>query len=441
MPGRVSPPRYQLVCSGCARRTADDGLMLRCPVCGDGALLRTEYEEGRFRPAATGEGIFRYGRWLPAGREVPGSSLPSVFRSQRLGRAMGLSDLWVAFSGYWPERGCRMDTGTFKELEAYSVLGRLPPRSGTLVAASAGNTAAAFLAACRHSRLPCLLVVPQAALPVLSAVAAAGSSARVIALEKAGYNEAITYARRIADAGSVFSEEGGVRNVARRDGLAVVALTAYESMGGRLPDYYVQAVGSASGALAAHEAAARITRADSTAALPRLLLCQSAEFAPLHDLWSGKAAASPLPPARVYAPELVNTTPPYALAGGVRDALRRSRGGILVSGRRASVQAAALFEEMEDIDIERPAAVALACLWEAAARGQIPRDARVLLNVTGGGRRRFLATRQLPASPSPHLYVVNAGSDPLTVAAEVMDAGDGRSPTYPSGRTVVKHAG
>jgi cysteate synthase len=44
--------------------------------------------------------------------------------------------------------------------------------------------------------------------------------------------------------------------------------------------------------------------------------------------------------------------------------------------------------------------VAVACLRDAVADGTVPRDAKVLLNITGGGRRRLAADVDLrPAEP------------------------------------------
>lgn len=394
---------HRLACTGCGLRIVDEGTTLRCPECADASLLRTDYGSQPFRPRPTAPGIFRYGFWLPARREVPGSSVPHVYRSERLGKAVGLSDLWVAFSGYWPERDCRMQSGTFKELEAYSVLARLPQNAGTMVLASAGNTAAAFLSAFRDFPVPSVLVVPVSALPTVSSIPTS-ACARVVALAGATYNQAISYSKTIAATGPDFFEEGGVRNVGRRDGLATVTLAAYEEMG-RLPDYYVQAVGSGAGAIAAHEAALRISRStDHAAPPPRLLLCQNAAYAPLHDRWHHTAVDSRTPmPLDVYAPELVNTTPPYETPGGIRDILTHSQGDVLVAGSQKAEEAATAFEALEGIDIERPAAVALACLREAVLRRQLPRDACVLLNVTGGGRRRYRAERATTA-PGRHRY-------------------------------------
>jgi hypothetical protein len=47
------------------------------------------------------------------------------------------------------------------------------------------------------------------------------------------------------------------------------------------------------------------------------------------------------------------------------------------------------FRELEVIDIEPPAGVAVAALSEAARSGRIDVESRVLLNITGGGRARL----------------------------------------------------
>ncbi|WP_327069935.1 cysteate synthase [Kitasatospora sp. NBC_01302] len=431
---------YAVVCVECGTRSADDGLITSCRGCADAALLRTDYRAAALPVSAGASGIFRYREWLPVAREIPGSSLPSVHRCQNLGAALGLTDLWVAFNGYWPERGSHLVSGTFKELEAFTVLARTPEDAGVMVVASAGNTAASFALAADQVDLPCVLVVPDRALPdlgVIDALHGIGRRVRIVAVKGGTYNDAIAYSQGLLAADPVFFPEGGVRNVARRDGLAVVMLAGYEAMG-RLPDYYVQAVGSGTGAVAAHEASRRIAAQPGGGSVPRMLLCQNSEFAPLHRLWrhweatGGAVAAGPgdggaagqrgtAGQEDVHAPELVNAAPPFAVRGGVRDILADSAGDVLVADGAAARAAGALFEETEGIDIEPAAAVAVACLREAVAAGRVPRDARVLLNITGGGRRR---TRELVGrhGPEPDAWLVGTAGEPAATAAMVLDS-------------------
>jgi cysteate synthase len=83
---------------------------------------------------------------------------------------------------------------------------------------------------------------------------------------------------------------------------------------------------------------------------------------------------------------LSNQTPPYAIAGGVREALGESSGAVYAIENNEMVDAMMLFAETEGIDIDPEAGVATAALVRAVAEGSVARDRRILLNVTGGGR-------------------------------------------------------
>lgn len=397
---------YRVLCPVCGVRREDDGLLLDCTGDHEPALLRTEYAERDFVVSPDSPGLYRYRRWLPTTRVLPEAGRTSVFRSARLGAELGLRELWIAFNGYWPERGAALETGTFKEFEAHAVLGRAAGASSTVVVASAGNTAAAFAVLCSRYALPCVLVVPTTALPRLLVGGPLHPSVRLVAVRGADYAQAIELADTIA-ARPGFHAEGGTRNIARRDGLGTVLYAAVEAMG-RLPTHYFQAIGSGAGAIAVHEAAERI-RACSGGQPPRLVLCQNAHFAPVHQAWrAGGRDLVPCPDAEQRrglalstAGELTNRRPPYAIHGGVYDVLTASGGDVMVTGNAAAAAAAARFHRLEGADVEPAAGVALSCLEQAAARGELAPDAPVLVNVTGGGRARLIRERRLaPAEPT-----------------------------------------
>jgi len=214
-----------------------------------------------------------------------------------------------------------------------------------------------------------------------------------VAIEGAEYEDAIAFSRQLA-AEDDFILEGGVRNVARRDGLGIVMLTAADTIGA-IPDYYFQAVGSAAGALGVREAAHRLIGDGRFGQrVPQLMLAQNAPFTPLHDAWSIGApvlierseADARRQLAEIGASVLSNQTPPYAIAGGVREALNESNGMVYAIGNGEMADAMMLFAELEGIDIDPEAGIATAALVRAAAGGSLERGRRVLLNVTGGGR-------------------------------------------------------
>jgi cysteate synthase len=386
---------YRLRCSACGTEFDDDGVRLTCARPHAPALLRTVYERRRLTVANV-PSIARYRHWLPAGRELLTEARTAVFQSDGLARYLRLKELWIAFSGWWPQRGATLATTSFKELEAVAVLGRLAPdERRTLVVASAGNTAAAFARAGTQFEIPTLIVIPLDAWDRLASLVDVGSSVRVVAIDGGGYDEAIALAARIA-ASDGYVAEGGVRNVARRDGMGTILLAAVEAMGA-LPDAYFQAVGSAAGALATHEAALRLL-ADGRygTRVPRLMLSQNAPFTPIHDAWVRRSPSlEPRDPelAReqvraLGAAVLSNQAPPYATIGGIREALVASDGATYAITNDEMTNAMTLFAELEGIDIEPAAGIATASLIRAARAREIAPDARVLLNVTGGGAKR-----------------------------------------------------
>ncbi|MFJ9631705.1 cysteate synthase [Streptomyces sp. NPDC101175] len=393
---RPGTRHYTVVCSSCETRYEDDGLLLDCSRRHEPAFLRTEYDGSGTRSGES-HGLFRHASLLPVVRVFPETPGPVVHPAERLGRRIGLDRLWIAFNGYWPERGAQLPTCTFKDLEAYTVLGRLPADPPVLVIPSAGNTAAAFAWAATCHQVPCLLVVPAPAMERMRFPAPLAPHVRIVVLDgTATYSDAIAAADLIS-ALPGHHAEGGARNVGRRDGLGTVMLAAADALGG-LPETYVQAVGSGTGAIGCHEAARRL-RSDGEI-LPRLLMCQNAPFAPLHEAWR---SAGPAPADREHEPlarELTNRRPPFTVRGGVRDVLTESGGDVLCTDNLAALDAMALFEEVEGIDIEPGAGVALAALAQAARDGRVRRDELVLLNITGGGRARQARDLALiPAQP------------------------------------------
>jgi cysteate synthase len=404
---------YKLLCPVCGYLGDDDGFLLACPRAHAPALLTTRYASRTLACSPGAEGIYRYQCWLPDGKRLAHTATSITYQSQFLNAVLGLPNLWIAFSGYWPERGARLATATFKELEVGGVLSRIPaPAFRALVVASAGNTAAAFGRACAENEIPCLLVVPESGLRRMCFRARLKACVKLICLTgNASYADAIAFAERIArEDGFVY--EGGAKNVGRRDGMATVMLNAADTMG-RLPDYYFQGIGSGAGAIAAHEAAKRLVE-DSRfgAALPRLMLSQNAPFTPIYDSWkTGRRelleldARSARSLARqIVATVLSNQRPPYAIAGGLFDVLQESQGDMLAVRNEEALRAMKLFEACEGIDIEPAAGVALASLMNATNSGRIDARATVLLHITGGGsRKRASEQALLPTAPDLEL--------------------------------------
>ena len=390
----LATSKYKLVCTVCASSLRDDGFLLKCPGLHSPALLKTVYSARRLVCDNTAQGIYRYNCWLPTVNRLMQTGRSTTFQSQCLGPALQLPNLWIVFSGYCPQKGSDLKTGTFKELEAYGVLSRIATTDfRAIVVASAGNTATAFARICSENCIPCLVIVPESCMKRRLFDNCLNSCVKVACLtEHADYSDAIAFAETVSSKNGFFFE-GGVKNVGRRDGMATAMLGAVEIMG-RLPDYYFQAIGSGAGAIAAHEAAQRLVldgRFGRT--IPRLMLSQNSPFTPVYDTWKRGVREFVEPESEkarsltraIVASVLSNRRPAYSVVGGLFDALTESSGDVFAVTNAEALRAKSLFERCEGIDIDPAAAVAVAALSRAAGSGQINREAVILLHVTGGG--------------------------------------------------------
>ncbi|HVP19471.1 MAG TPA: cysteate synthase [Spirochaetia bacterium] len=397
---------YRLACPVCGKHFEDSPseFLLSCPEPHSPALLKAVYRQKRLVVHSEHSGVFRFSDWLPIRRKLFGAPGPVVYRSQGLGPYLGLENLFVIFNGFWPEKGALMETCTFKELEAQAVCGRVVEDwDSCLVVSSAGNTARAFLQACSRYDVPAFVVVPGNSLPLLWSTGRPKSSVRLAVLEgEADYTDAIALGNGIANMEGYYSE-GGARNVARRDGMGTAVLRAVEEAG-EIPQHYFQAVGSGTGAIAAWEMNERLVGDGRFGARKmKLHLAQNAPFTPMVDAWEAGSriiAGSDEAAARkrvhsIRAQVLANRNPPYSLAGGLYDALRESGGFMYRVSNEDSERAGRLFAERELIDIDPAAEVAVASLIQARSAGRVRSGDLVALNITGGGRSKLQAHREV----------------------------------------------
>ncbi len=382
----------------------DSGWILDPPGNGSPGFVRTEYEQEQLMLRGDDHGLYTFANWLPVLRELKGSSPPVTYKSEGLAAALGLSKLYITFSGYWPEKGALMDTCSFKETEAYSVCARLDPaQDKVLVVASAGNTARSFARVCSDNDIPLLLCVPEDNIDALWFDRPIKDHVKLIVSGSGSdYFDAI-HLSNLACGIEGFIPEGGARNVARRDGMGTTVLSAVTTIG-EIPEYYFQAIGSGTGAIAAWEANLRLI-ADGRFGnrKMKLMVSQNKPFTPIHDAW--KAGSRDMLPLdehharkqvqQIMAKVLSNRKPPYSLTGGLFDAMKDAGGDVLLATNEEAHEAAALFEKSEGIDIHPAAAVATATLIRAVADGTVDSDALIMLNITGGGEALFRNTHEL----------------------------------------------
>ena len=175
-----------------------------------------------------GQGVWKYLSWMPT-QEVNDYAAGTVtYKAEALGHRLGLSNLWITFHGYWPEKGGLCPTGSFKDMEAVPTIQRLKEHGKNgIICASAGNTARAFTHFCGLSDTPLIVVVGKDhGHRVWVRPENPATSVRLVVVEDGDYYDAKTVAKGIAPLLEGWQMEGSVHNVARRDGIGSLILDA-----------------------------------------------------------------------------------------------------------------------------------------------------------------------------------------------------------------------
>lgn len=390
---------YSLMNVATGRVFEDSGWLLADPqYSGSPSLVRAVYDKKQLELRGDEYGIYTYADWLPINRVLKGSARTITYKSEKLAEHLGMKNLYIAFSGYWPEKGAYMRTCSFKETEAYSVCGRLPQDDGrVLVVASAGNTARAFAQVCSDNLIPLLLFVPEDNINALWFEKPLNKCVKLICPPKGcDYFDAIALSQA-ACSSERFLDEGGAKNVARRDGMGTTVLSAATTIG-RIPDAYFQAVGSGTGAIAAWEANMRLIEDGRFGSHKmRLFPVQNIPFTPMYDAWKGGSRElfpmdqeeARVKAAEIDAKVLSNRKPPYSIIGGLYDSIKDSDGDMEIANNSDICAQSELFLRTEGIDIHPAAAVALTGMIKSLKSGKISPDDVVMLNITGGGELRF----------------------------------------------------
>ena len=361
----------------------------------DGALVIADYKS-KLEVKSNLEGVWKYQDWLPISKPTSDVAGTVTYKAEALGQELGLTNLWITFHGYWPERKAICPTGAFKDMEAVPTIQRMRDHGCKgIICASAGNTARAFTHFCGKNNFPLIVVVGGIHADRIWATDDVPlDSVKVVVVEDGDYLDAKLVSKEIAAKLEGWQLEGGAHNIARRDGIGSLILDAWNEIG-RLPDHYFQAVGGGPGPIGVQEMMQRLVDFGlAEGPVSKIHLSQNPEHCPIHNAWQEKRSQLmesdfPNEEVEVYSDYLLNKSPSYGIKGGVYDILNASNGETYVVPRDDAISASKLFEEVEGIDIMSPAAVALGSLIQAKDSERIHPDDCIVLNVSGGGVNRL----------------------------------------------------
>ncbi|MDJ0105747.1 pyridoxal-phosphate dependent enzyme [Rhodococcus erythropolis] len=189
--------------------------------------------------------------------------------------------------------------------------------------------------------------------------------------------------------------EGGFFNWARREGLKLAYLEAFDAMDVQ-PDVVVQAVSSGMGIMAAHKGAREYVETGRLEVIPRFIMVQQDTCDPMAKAW--RDGRTELTAADV-------VTNPRGLAraillgdcrasyGYLHEIAVETDGAIISVTQRELLEARELLLELEQLDVCYSAAATIAAVRAQASAGKITPDQVTLVNLTGRQRVHAEGTR------------------------------------------------
>jgi len=372
-----------LVCGACDREHDARQIHTVCERCGHSLLAR--YDLGRVSRAITPDdvarrprGIWRFRELLPPVAGSHGGDLGAgdtpLLPLQRLGRRLGMSNLWLKDEGANP-------TGTFKARgAAVGVAAAAALGVHELAIPTAGNAGSAWAAYSAAYGLPIHVVMPVDTPPPIKA-------------ECVAYGAVVTEVDGlISDAAGIVGERAArhgwfdastMREPYRVEGKKTMGLEIAEAFDWKPPDAVLYPTGGGVGLIGIWKAMREL---DEMGWLegppPRLIAVQAAGCASIVDAWdAGAATAERAADAHTIAPGL-RVPLPFAHALVLR-AIRETGGTAVAVSDDELVAAMSELAESEGVFACPEGAALLPALRRLLERGDLTRDQTVVLLNTG----------------------------------------------------------
>jgi threonine synthase len=386
--------------SGCEGEWPVTEAIYSCPHCG--GLLQVEHDVAALRQKSGAEwrALFdqRYKgtRW-PYGSGVWGKRewvMPKIdddlivsmdeggtnlFWAERLGKQIGLTDLWVKLCG-------NSHSGSFKDLGMTVLVSvvRQAVREGLRVkavaCASTGDTSASLAAYGAAAGLPVVVLLPRGKITTGQLVQPLANGALVLGLDT-DFDGCMEIVRRLAEEQVVYLANS--MNPLRIEGQKTVAIEIVQQFDWEVPDWVILPSGNLGNAAALYAGFKMMIDLGVATRLPRLVVAQAEAANPLYRAWSaGKREIEPMRAATTLASAIQIGNPVSApRAFRALDAMR----GIVEQATEQELADAAAEADATGMYTCPHTAVGLAVLKKLVRNGTIGKSERVVCISTAHG--------------------------------------------------------
>ncbi len=385
---------------GCPGEYSVYDVMYTCPTCGGllevhhdlAPLQQTSADDWRRlidrRVGTTawpyGSGVWGMREWvMPELRDENVVSMyegnSNLFWADRLGKQLGVPDLWVKLCG-------NSHTGSFKDL-GMTVLVSVVKQMMTdgspvqaVAAASTGDTSAALAAYAAAAGIPAIIFLPAGKVSTAQLIQPVANGAHVLALDT-DFDGCMRIVKEVTQDNSIYLANS--MNSIRIEGQKTVAIEIVRQFDWQVPDWIVIPVGNLGNISALYKGFKLLMDLGITDKMPRLVAAQAGKANPFYRAYrNGFAALSPIQAEKTLA-SAIQIGDPVSYDKAVQ-AVQQSNGIVEQASEDELANAAAL-ADLTGMYTCPHTGVALAVLMKLVERGEISRNDRVVVISTANG--------------------------------------------------------
>ncbi|MCR4784207.1 MAG: threonine synthase [bacterium] len=379
-------PVTELRCSICGRSYDPIPFRYTCENCGDEGILEVMYDyqaasvslQPSFLQANNQPGL---ARWQPILPLHSAENLPNLrvgqtpfYKAQRLGKAIGYSNLFVKDDGLNP-------TGSLKDrASAVCAASAREMNFDIITAASTGNAASSLAGMCASMGLKTIIFVPERA-PKAKVAQLLMFGAQVLSV-RGTYDDAFELSLKATQEFGWYNRNTGF-NPYLLEGKKTAALEIWENMGYSVPDYVAVSVGDGCIIGGLGKGFLDLKRAGLIDKLPKLIGVQARGSSVLAKAFNNNDKVIPEPDADTYA-DSISVGLPRAASLALRG-VHQSQGQFIVVEDDDIKRAQGVLAANAGVFAEPAGATPIAGLIKARAENLIPAEAKVVALITGNG--------------------------------------------------------
>ena len=387
--------------AGCGGKHSIYDVIYRCPKCNSLLEVHHEREPLKQQNAKEWQQLFDsragttnwpYGSGVWAQREWVIPSLEdenvvsmcegntNLFWANRLGKQLGLNDLWIKLCG-------NSHTGSFKDLGMTVLVSVVKQMMGmpnspvkAVACASTGDTSAALAAYAAYADIPAIIFLPAGKVSTAQLIQPVSNGAHVLALDT-DFDGCMKIVQEVTEDSSIYLANS--MNSLRIEGQKTVGIEIVRQFDWEVPDWIVIPVGNLGNISALHKGFQLMMDLGVINKMPQLVAAQAAQADPFYQSYNNQFADKTSMTAGETLANAIRIGDPVSYEKAVKAV--QETGGIVERATENELAEAAAKADLTGMYCCPHTGVALAVLKKLIKSGQIKKNERAIVISTAHG--------------------------------------------------------